>query len=110
EPVAARACDREPIALPPGRQELLVSPGDRFVVDGAQLLDPTAPESPGATTVPAAIGRWDAARREVHATASSAARVLVVPESINPGWAAHGDDGTRLTPVAVNGWQQGFVL
>jgi arabinofuranan 3-O-arabinosyltransferase len=35
---------------------------------------------------------------------------LVVPESINPGWAAHTSTGTRLTPVAVNGWQQGWVV
>jgi arabinofuranan 3-O-arabinosyltransferase len=35
---------------------------------------------------------------------------LVVPESINPGWVAHTSTGTRLTPVAVNGWQQGWVV
>jgi len=38
------------------------------------------------------------------------ARVLVVPESMNPGWVAHSADGNRLTPVVVNGWQQGWVL
>jgi arabinofuranan 3-O-arabinosyltransferase len=37
-------------------------------------------------------------------------RVLVVPESINPGWVARDGTGTRLTPVAVNGWQQGWVV
>ena len=42
--------------------------------------------------------------------ASETSRVLVVPESINPGWIAHRADGTRLTPVTVNGWQQGWVL
>ena len=36
-PVRAEACDRDPIALPAGQQELLISPGDAFVVDGAQL-------------------------------------------------------------------------
>jgi arabinofuranan 3-O-arabinosyltransferase len=35
---------------------------------------------------------------------------LVVPESINPGWVAHTGTGTRLTPVAVNGWQQGWAV
>jgi arabinofuranan 3-O-arabinosyltransferase len=35
---------------------------------------------------------------------------LVVPESINPGWVAHTSTGARLTPLAVNGWQQGWVL
>jgi arabinofuranan 3-O-arabinosyltransferase len=37
-------------------------------------------------------------------------RVLVVPESINGGWVARASDGTRLVPVAVNGWQQGWVV
>ncbi|BBZ24880.1 hypothetical protein MHIB_32980 [Mycolicibacter hiberniae] len=41
---------------------------------------------------------------------AAAGRVLVVPESINSGWVARSSDGTRLAPVAVNGWQQGFVL
>jgi arabinofuranan 3-O-arabinosyltransferase len=34
----------------------------------------------------------------------------VVPESVNPGWVAHTETGARLTPVIVNGWQQGWVL
>jgi arabinofuranan 3-O-arabinosyltransferase len=36
--------------------------------------------------------------------------VLVIPESINPGWVARTASGARLTPVAVNGWQQGWVV
>jgi arabinofuranan 3-O-arabinosyltransferase len=36
--------------------------------------------------------------------------VLVIPESINPGWVARTSTGARLTPVAVNGWQQGWVV
>lgn len=37
-------------------------------------------------------------------------RVLVVPESVNPGWQARGPGGDLLTPVVVNGWQQGWVV
>jgi len=36
--------------------------------------------------------------------------VLVVPESINPGWRARSADGTQLTAIVVNGWQQGWVV
>ena len=36
--------------------------------------------------------------------------MLVVPESINPGWTARTADGSALTPVTVNGWQQGWVV
>ena len=112
-PVAAQLCDRQQILLPTGQQELLISPGPQFIVDGAQLSGPLAAESPTATATSvtsAATGAWGSARREVHIPAVTTPRVLVVPESINPGWVAHTSDGTRLTPVAVNGWQQGWVV
>ncbi|OBK16841.1 alpha-(1-_3)-arabinofuranosyltransferase [Mycobacterium sp. 1245852.3] len=108
-PLAALPCEPDPIALPAGQQELLISPGDQFVVDGAQLSTPAA-ELPSAASIPIQTGAWGPSRREVRPPASAASRVLVIPESINPGWVARTGDGTRLTPVAVNGWQQGFVV
>ncbi len=107
-PVAAQICDRQPILLPTGQQELLISPGPQFVVDGAQLSSPL--ETSIATTTSVNTGTWGPAHREVHLPPMPTSRVLVVPESINPGWVAHTSAGTRLTPVAVNGWQQGWVV
>lgn len=112
DPVPALPCERDPIALPAGRQELLISPGAAFVVDGAQLAAAGTTELPvgsGAPT-PAATGTWSSDHREVRASASPRPRVLVVPESVNPGWVARTAAGVRLTPVAVNGWQQGWVV
>ncbi|WP_216636174.1 DUF3367 domain-containing protein [Mycobacterium sp. IS-3022] len=109
-PVAAQPCRSEPILLPAGQQELVVSPGTAFIVDGAQLSGPLAREIRPAPTTPAQTGAWGADRREVSVAASPASRVLVVPESINPGWVAHDSDGTALAPITVNGWQQGWVL
>ena len=109
EPVAAAPCDREPIALPAGQQELLISPGAQFVVDAARLSSPAAVEPTGAVRVPA-WRAWGPDRREVEAPPSTVPRVLVIPESINPGWVARTAAGARLTPVAVNGWQQGWVV
>jgi arabinofuranan 3-O-arabinosyltransferase len=111
EPVAALPCERDPILLPAGQQELLISPGAQFVVGGVQLSAPAAAEltsAPGLS--PATVGAWGPARREVRAPSSGTARVLVIPESINPGWVARTSSGLRLTPVAVNGWQQGWVV
>ena len=109
EPIAAQPCQREPIPLPAGTQELLISPGEGFVVDGAQLTTPQlAP--PAVETTPVHVDAWGPDRREVRTDPTPAARVLVVPESVNPGWVAHTADGTTLTPVVVNGWQQGWVL
>ena len=110
EPVAARVCRSEPITLPAGEQELLISPGAAFVVDGVQLSGPLADQLRTAATAPAQVGEWSADRREVTVEPSQAARVLVVPESINPGWAARTSDGATLKPVTVNGWQQGWEL
>ncbi len=112
-PVAVEPCDHNPIALPTGQQEFLVSPGAQFVVDGAQLLTTGVAELPSTTSVstsPATTGGWGPDHREVRAPASAVSRVLVIPESINPGWVARTGSGTRLTPVAVNGWQQGWVV
>ena len=110
-PIAAQPCQTEPIALPAGQQELLISPGAAFVVDGV-----AARRAAGQSTT---LGDNDSRTRRAHgppiaarsmSPPSAASRVLVVPESINPGWIAHTADGSRLTPVTVNGWQQGWVL
>ncbi|WP_235658590.1 alpha-(1-_3)-arabinofuranosyltransferase [Mycolicibacterium moriokaense] len=109
-PVPARPCGSGSIALPAGEQELLISPGAAFVVDGVQLAGPLAGQLRTAATVPASIGQWSADHRELDVAPSASSRLLVVPESINPGWTARAADGSRLAPVTVNGWQQGWVL
>jgi arabinofuranan 3-O-arabinosyltransferase len=109
-PLTAQPCDAEPITLPTGQQELLVSPGPQFVVDGAELSGPVTAQSATASATPAATGAWGPARREARVPDATTSRVLVVPESINPGWVARTSAGTRLTPLAVNGWQQGWVV
>jgi arabinofuranan 3-O-arabinosyltransferase len=112
EPINAVPCQGEPIALPAGKQELLISPGDAFVVDGAELAAPAASpiSSPSAPTTTARVGTWGPDRREIHTDPAPTERVLVVPESVNPGWIAQSPNGTRLTPIVVNGWQQGWVV
>ncbi|WP_197739922.1 alpha-(1-_3)-arabinofuranosyltransferase [Mycolicibacterium sp. P9-64] len=110
QPIPAQPCQAAPITVPAGEQEFLISPGPAFIVDGVQLAGPLAGQVRGATATPAKTGRWSSDHREVDVTASATARVLVVPESINPGWQAHAPDGSTLTPVTVNGWQQGWVV
>jgi arabinofuranan 3-O-arabinosyltransferase len=110
DPVQAKPCRTEPITLPAGQQELLISPGAAFVVDGVQLSGPLARQLHTAATVPAIKRDWTADHRELDVPPSRASRVLVVPESINPGWTARAAGGSALKPVTVNGWQQGWVL
>jgi arabinofuranan 3-O-arabinosyltransferase len=110
DPFAARPCRAGPITLPAGQQELVISPGAAFVVDGVQLAGPLADQLRTAATAPAQTGAWSADHREVNVAPSQASRVMVVPESVNPGWTARAGDGSLLSPVTVNGWQQGWVL
>lgn len=109
-PIEAHVCDPAPIALQPGLQELLISPGEAFIADGALLSGPLAADLATAATATAAVTEWESDRREIDLPRSPVTRVLVVPESVNPGWVAHTAAGAALTPVIVNGWQQGWVV
>ncbi|MEU9805707.1 alpha-(1-_3)-arabinofuranosyltransferase [Mycobacterium sp. NPDC050853] len=107
--IAATPCDAIPIATGAGPQEVTVNPRQQFLVDGVQLTAPgVIPPATTATTAPK--GMWGPDRREVTAEPAPRDRVLVVPESINPGWVAHDEDGHTLTPIRVNGWQQGWLV
>ncbi|MGV0781329.1 alpha-(1-_3)-arabinofuranosyltransferase domain-containing protein [Mycolicibacterium sp. XJ775] len=110
DPIAAQPCRTGPVTLPAGQQELLVSPGAAFVVDGVVLNTPEAAQLRVATTTPVAAPVWSPDRRQVELPASRKPRALVVPESVNPGWIARTADGTALKPVKINGWQQGWVI
>jgi arabinofuranan 3-O-arabinosyltransferase len=109
-PIPARTCDPAPIALQSGSQELLISPGPSFIADGAQLSGALAGDLTPAATSPAQVTGWNPDRRQISVPRAPVSRVLVVPESVNHGWVAHTETGARLTPVIVNGWQQGWVL
>lgn len=62
------------------------------------------------TTTTANVTSWGPDRREIMLTRTPQARVLVVPESVNRGWVAKNPEGATLTPIIVNGWQQGWVI
>ncbi len=107
--IQATPCDTNPIATGSGAQDVTVNPSQQFIVDGVQLTAPgTTPAA--ATATIAAKGTWGPDRREVTAEPAHRDRILVVPESINPGWVARDAQGHTLAPVRVNGWQQGWVL
>ncbi len=96
----AKPCRPEPITLPAGQQELLISPGAgvrrRRRPAGRPACEPNCTRR---ATDPVTHGRLE--RRPPRASdvpAVGASRVLVVPESINPGWTARAADGARADP------------
>ncbi|MEU8895448.1 alpha-(1-_3)-arabinofuranosyltransferase family protein [Nocardia sp. NPDC048505] len=90
-PVPARVCAEEAtgdLPLSTGRADVSVGPTELFSVDRLIL------------------------RRTGFEASAPAARdqLLVLPLSTNVGWEAHTADGRALTPIVVNGWQQGWLL
>ncbi|NLG47853.1 MAG: DUF3367 domain-containing protein, partial [Gordonia sp.] len=108
EPITATACPGPPLQLAAGEQELSVNPGRAFSVDAVSLRVPGPSDASTEVTRPD-VEKWEATNRSVAVTAVDTDRVLFVPESTNPGWHAR-IDGRELSPVVVNGWQQGWVL
>jgi arabinofuranan 3-O-arabinosyltransferase len=111
--ISARPCPTDQAtALPAGQQDVTVAPGPAFFVDSVRLGDPGVAPAPMPVTTPlgSAITKWTADERDIDVAPTDRDRVLVVPESTNPGWHARTTDGTELSPVVVNGWQQGWIL
>ncbi|WP_419230155.1 alpha-(1-_3)-arabinofuranosyltransferase [Gordonia sp. CPCC 205515] len=108
EPVVARPCSSTPIRLGSGEQELSINPGSAFTVEQASLATPSVGQPVEPMTSPE-VTEWSSTQRSVAVKPAAAKRVLVVPESTNPGWRATLADQT-LQPVVVNGWQQGWVV
>ncbi|WGJ87974.1 DUF3367 domain-containing protein [Gordonia sp. SMJS1] len=106
QPLIGRPCGDGRLALPAGQQEVSVNPGDAFTVDAVSLVNGDPVSAPASSSP--AVTEWSAVRRAV-SIESGPQRLLVVPESTNPGWQAH-LDGTQLRPVVVDGWQQGWVV
>ena len=76
-------------ASPWTQSKLVAVPKSTTITDGVS-----------ATSRPAAAGTW---------TAEPGRRVLVLAESTDPGWRAT-LDGTPLTPVEGDRWEQAFEL
>lgn len=106
-PVIAHPCTSAPVRLGTGEQELSVNPGAAFSVDSVALNTDSA--LPSARVAPVEIQGWSAVDRSVTVRGADRDRLLVVPESTNPGWEARAD-GRELDSVVVDGWQQAWVV
>ncbi|MEV6277259.1 alpha-(1-_3)-arabinofuranosyltransferase [Nocardia sp. NPDC051832] len=91
-PVPAQVCTEDgssgELPLSIGRADVSVGPTDLFSVDRLRLHRTGFEATPRATQD----------------------RLLVLPLSTNVGWKATTASGRQLTPIVVNGWQQGWIL
>ncbi|MEV0945289.1 alpha-(1-_3)-arabinofuranosyltransferase family protein [Rhodococcus sp. NPDC049939] len=108
-PIPATVCDPGfPVTLDAGSQDVSVEPGPAFFVDSLRLNAGAQPSS--VPTEQVATTAWTENHRELTIERSDSERLVVVPESTNIGWVATAPDGTELTPVVVDGWQQGWIV
>ncbi|QDQ90867.1 DUF3367 domain-containing protein [Rhodococcus sp. WB9] len=109
DPVPASLCDTAgPVPLGAGSQDVTVDPGSAFFVDSLRL--DAGPQAQAVPTEQVSTTAWTENHRELTVPHSDAERVIVVPESTNVGWVATAPDGSELTPIVVDGWQQGWIL
>ena len=110
-PLALEVCNNIPtVRVLSGDHRLVGRSSDLISIDSVTMLRVGSPgDTDRGERVAAATPRWDAEHRTVQVEDRSEDTLLVIPENTNPGWTAR-LDGTVLAPVAVDGWQQGYVL
>ncbi len=103
-------CDGDAVVEPPaGRHRLVVAGTDTLAAATATLTRSGSAAGEARDRQAADVARWDVEHRRVDVPARDEPTLLVVPENTNPGWTAT-LDGDVLEAVAVDGWQQGYVL
>jgi arabinofuranan 3-O-arabinosyltransferase len=106
-PVDLQPCSTSAMNVAAGPHRVVVASTGSWLARSASLVAPTYSDSGGREKV--TVGRWSGNDRTVAIGARTAASLLVVHENANAGWDAS-LNGRRLTPITVDGWQQGYLL
>jgi arabinofuranan 3-O-arabinosyltransferase len=110
-PLSLEACDKRTgravsVPLGAGEHRIHAAPTAEFEVTDLVARRPGRSSYPSGRAV--RVERWgDTSRTAV--VAAGDATLLSVPENFNDGWVAEAD-GKELTPIRVDGWQQGWLL
>jgi arabinofuranan 3-O-arabinosyltransferase len=107
-PVQVRLCTPGGVLpLAAGQHTLIASTPGTFAITSLSLSDAQVPaEQAGARAV--TISRWQPDNRRL-SVGPGASAYLEIHENYDTGWTAS-LDGHPLTPVRLDGWQQGFVV
>ncbi len=109
EPLSWTACAPELVSIPPRSTLIDAVQSAEFIP--TDILIHNEAESGSATTVdPVEVARPSAAELTLYVPASAATTVLTVHQNYNDGWVAFDSEGRELSPIRVNGWQQGWIL
>ncbi|CAA9322575.1 MAG: hypothetical protein AVDCRST_MAG48-2724, partial [uncultured Friedmanniella sp.] len=111
EPLALEFCDAVPtVKVTAGEHRLRARSSQLLSIDSVTLMRVGWPgDTDQGVRVAADTTSWEAEHRTVQVGARSEDTLLVIPENTNPGWRAT-LDGQVLGKVAVDGWQQGYIV
>ena len=101
--------DGSTLTTPAGTVHLRARATAEFAPAQLDLLGPGAPRR-AAPQTEIRLDRPTAAQVVAPLPQRSSSTTLVVTQNFHAGWEATTSDGTALTPVRVNGWQQGWVV
>jgi arabinofuranan 3-O-arabinosyltransferase len=108
-PMSVIPCDRVP-TLPKGPIRLSLRANSLVEPQELVFHNADAPASkPAATTAAVSIVQQSPEHRLITVNSATVDQVLNVHENANPGWRAE-LDGKPLTPVRLEGWQQGWII
>jgi len=109
-PMSFRACSPTTTQLSAGSHVLSFPSGGIFRVTGMTAQSPKA--SAAVTSRPKSrsvrVVSWSPAKRTL-ALSAGAATYVQVAQTFNVGWVAR-LNGTKLTPVRLDGWEQGWIV
>ncbi|RBY81169.1 DUF3367 domain-containing protein [Blastococcus sp. TF02-09] len=111
QPLALEFCGALPtVKVTAGEHRLRARSSQLLSIDSVTLARVGWPRDtdPGVRVAADTTG-WDAERRTVQLGDRGEDTLLVIPENTNPGWRAT-LDGQVLAKVAVDGWQQGYIV
>jgi arabinofuranan 3-O-arabinosyltransferase len=108
-PLQARLCAPSgTLTLGAGPHTLTASAASPFAITDLSLSSPTSTPQATSRTRTVSITSWQPDQQQLR-IAAGAACYLEIHENDNSGWAAT-LNGRALTPVRLDGWQQGFVV
>jgi arabinofuranan 3-O-arabinosyltransferase len=108
-PLRVRLCSPGgTLSLGAGRHTLTAATPGTFAVTDLSLTSVNPAKVASGTSRAVSVRSWQPDQRRL-SIGSGAASYLEVHENCNPGWTA-ALNGRQLTPVHLDGWQQGFIV
>jgi hypothetical protein len=109
-PVAFSLCGQDAVPLRSGLHHVDVQANGGVVPVETALVKAGFGDVSVAPVDGVDVWRPNPAELTVEVPTTDGQSVLTVAQNYNEGWTAYDSSGTRLTPIRVGGWQQGWVL